>query len=239
MAILNYISVKEVIAKIYRDLNIEQEERWVDMVEWIAEALQKIGAHAQYLEKMVVLPVENYRATLPCDIHKIMQVEVAGTAAVEGTGSFDTQNEDGSRKSRGVDYSYTVNDAFINTNFETGEVGLAYIGIPTDTEGFPLIPNDEGYKEAMEKYVVMKLKYPEFLSGTFNPNIYQKLETDWHKYCAQARGNANMPSLDGMESIKNQWVRLMPEMHRHKSFFTKLNNRERIAGNRLPYTNRY
>jgi hypothetical protein len=236
MAILNYISIKEVIAKIYRDLNIEQEERWVDMVEWCGEALQKIGAHSQYIEAMEVLPVVNYRASLPCNIHKIIQVEINGKAAISGTGSFDGQNQDPTRKSNGFNNSYTINDAYINTTFETGEVGLAYIAIPIDAEGFPLIPNDEGYKEAMLKYVVMKLKYADYITGRFP--LYKELEVDWHKYCAQARGNANMPSLDTMESIKNQWVKLMPQMQRHKAFFSKLNNAERIAGNRLPHTNR-
>lgn len=237
MAILNYISIKEVIAKIYRDLNIQQEERWVDMVEWIAEALQKIGAHPQYIEKMEVLSVSNYRAVLPCDIHKIMQIEMNGTAAIAGTGTFDGQNQEPERKSGGSEYSYTVNDAFINTNFKEGTIGLAYIGIPIDTEGFPMIPNDEGYKEAMLKYIVMKLKYPEYIAGRYP--LYKELEHDWHKYCAQARGNANMPSLDEMEAIKNQWVRLLPKMQEHKKFFRKLNSRERIAGNSLPYTNKY
>ena len=233
MAILKYISVKEVISKIYRDLNIQQEERWVDMVEWCAEALQKIGAHAQYIEKMEVLPVDNYRAVLPCNIHKIIQVEMSGFGATIGTGSFDSQNTDPVRKSSGA--NYTVNDAFINVNFETGSIGLAYIGIPIDDEGFPLIPDDEGYKEAILKYVVMKLKYPDYIAGKYP--IYKEVEQDWHKYCSQARGNANMPSIDEMESIKNQWVKLMPEMHKHKEFFTTLNRKERIAGNRLPYTN--
>jgi hypothetical protein len=216
MAILNYISIKQVISKIYRDLNIEQEERWVDIVEWCAEALQKIGAHPQYIERMEKIPVENYRATLPCDIHKIIQIEANGVALIAGTGSFDNQNANPEKKSMGNDYVYTINDAFINTNFEQGDIYMAYIAIPIDEEGFPLVPDDEGYKEAMEKYVVMKLKYPEFIAGAYNPNLYMKLEKDWHK-----------------------WMRLLPEMSKHKRFFTKLNSGERIAGNRLPYTNRY
>ena len=34
-----YTSVREVIAKIYRDLHLEDESRWEDMIEWIGEAM--------------------------------------------------------------------------------------------------------------------------------------------------------------------------------------------------------
>ena len=235
MAILQYISIQEVISKIYRDLNIEQEDRWVDMVEWCAEALGKIGAHSQYIEMAESLPVENYRATLPCGLYKITQIELNGIALTASTGSFDGTNNFSGMKSRN-NFSYTVNDAFINTNFEQGEIAIAYIGVKLDADGFPMIPDDEGYKEAMLKYVVMKLKYPDYLAGKFP--LYREVEVDWHRYCAQARGNATMPTLDDMESIKNQWVQLLPQMNRHRRFFNNLNDRERIAGNNLPLINR-
>ena len=238
MAILKYISVKTVIAEIYRDLNIDQEERWVDMVEWCAEALQKIGAFPQYHEKIAAITIDNYRGSLPCDIHEIIQLDINGRSVLSGTGTFDSQNDLPAKHSK-HSVSYTINDSYINTNIENGEATIAYLAIPTDAEGFPLVPDDEGYKEAMEKYVVMRLKYPEFLAGTYNANIYMKLEKDWHKYCAQARGNANMPTIDELESIKNQWVRLMPQMQKHKDFFKTLNSGERIAGNKLPFNNRY
>ena len=48
-----------------------------------------------------------------------------------------------------------------------------------------------------------------------------------------ARGAANMPTVDGLESLekkkkKNQWVRLIPDIVRHKDFFKNLNQGESI-----------
>jgi hypothetical protein len=240
MAIERFISIREVVSKIYRDLNLQEEDRWVDIIEWCAEALLKIGAHPQYIEKADTIDVTDYRASLPCDLHKIIQIGKSNIPLIKSTGSFSnstTEDTQHLKSKQGLEYS--VNDAFINTNFKEGTIQIAYLAVPTDEDGFPLVPDDEGYKEAMEKYVIMKLKYPEFINGTYNPNLYQKIERDWHLYCAQARGNANMPTIDDMESIKNQWVRLLPQLQEHKHFFNKLNDRERIAGNKLPYTNRY
>lgn len=236
MAVIKYISTKEVIAKVYRDLNIEQEDRWIDMVEWIAEALHKIGAHPQYVEQVTKLQVKNYRAAIPCNLFRVQQIEFQRKALKELGGSFDNAQhyiEGNNRENLGTtrDYGYTINDAFFNFNFTDEEVTLSFIAIPVDIDGFPLVPDDESYKEALYKYIIMKMKFPEMLAGKIHPNLYQKLESDWHKYCAQARGKGYMPSIDELEAIKNQWMRLMPRLDRHKTFFKRLGDGERTVGN--------
>ena len=74
---MNYknISCKTVIAKVYRDLNLQEEERWQDMIEWIAEALKFIGANAQLIDKPAEICVDGFRGALPCDIYAINYVQ--------------------------------------------------------------------------------------------------------------------------------------------------------------------
>ena len=228
MAIETFISIKEVISKVYRDLNLQDESRWEDMIEWSAEALEQIGAYMQYVHKSQHLTVDNHRVALPCDFHKIVAIEHNGVHLRYLSGDFDTyyhQNDSVNLKSTSS-YGYNINSAFINTNFKEGKIALAYIGLPTDSEGFPLVPSNISYKEAIFWYITKKL-----MLGGFEHKIisYELAETRWHHYCSQARGKANMPNADGMESIKNQWNRLMPVMNNHSTFNTQLSNTERLT----------
>jgi hypothetical protein len=228
MAIETYISIKEVISKVYRDLNLQDESRWEDMIEWSAEALEQIGAYMQYVHKTQTLEVEDYRVALPCDFHKVVAIEHSGDHLRYLSGDFDTYYHTGDSKNlrSSSAYGYNINSAFINTNFKEGKIIFAYLAMPTDSEGFPLVPENVSYKEAVFWYILMKL----FLGG-FEHKIfsYEQAEVRWHHYCSQARGKANMPNADGMESLKNQWNRLKPVMTNHNTFNTGLSDSERLT----------
>lgn len=226
-----FTSVRQTIAKVYRDLNLEDEDRWMDMIEWAAEALEQIGAFPQYVQKPAILEIQNYRAAIPCDLHKVTGITFQQEALKYNAGTFDIdKNAKDNTNIRTVSHAgYTMNDGFFNFNFEKGKAEIAYLGIPVDEEGFPLIPDNISYREAVEKYIVMKMMYGKFISGNLQQGIWQEIKNDWHWFCGQARGKANMPNVDKMESIKNMWNRLKPEMNQHKRQFTNLSNVERIT----------
>jgi hypothetical protein len=226
-----YTSIKQTIAKVYRDLNLEDESRWTDMVEWGAEALEQIGAFPQYVQKNDILEVEAYRASIPCDLHKVMGLTKQREALRYNSGAFDqAQNAEDNTNIRTLSHGgYSMNDAYFNFNFEKGKVQIAYLAIPTDDEGFPMIPDNVSFREAIEKYIVMKLNYGRFITEQINLNTWNMIVNDWHHYCSQARGKANMPNMDQMESIKNMWNKLMPEMNEHKTQFSNISNTTKIT----------
>lgn len=125
---------------------------------------------------------------------------------------------------------YAVDHPYIRTSFKSGSICLAYIRQPLDERGWPMIPDNVSYTEAMKRYLVYKLKYSEFLTGKIHPNVYMKLEDDWHWYCAQARGKMNMPdTIDKMQNLLNQRKRLIPNENRYYGFFGNLNTPEKLA----------
>jgi hypothetical protein len=66
-------TVYSVISKIVRDLGLgDKEVNWQDMVEWIGEAMQHIGAYNQYEERTEELTLDDGRSKLPCDFYKIV-----------------------------------------------------------------------------------------------------------------------------------------------------------------------
>lgn len=310
------ISVRTVIAKVMADLNIQEDDlRISDILEWCGEAMEHIGAIAQYEPKVVTLPIINHQVPLPCDLHQLHQVaysfepdgpwfptrKATGSFAVWGNSDgcyhdcredccgecrhesccehcdpnmivqddvmtrlvvdmygnidntkaiemlntnqnlrtivshlinhytigdykhfkFDTANPSG-----GV--QYTVKPGFIMCNAHCGYLKLSYSAIKTDENGYPLIPDMISFSEAIYWYITMKLKYPEYLNGRMNREIYYDIKRSWNFYAKQAYAEAMMPNEDGLESLKNNWNKLVPEYNDHNTFYSHTGERQTI-----------
>jgi len=128
------------------------------------------------------------------------------------------QNSDGKATDSSV-LKYSIKPGYINTNVRDGFIKFSYDAIPADEDGYPLVPDMVSYSEAIYWYIVMKLSYPEYRSGKMRQDIYFDAKRSWNFYCKQAYGESMMPNSDEMESIKNQWNRLIPELGSHAGFY--------------------
>jgi len=126
--------------------------------------------------------------------------------------------------------TYIVDNDYIKTSFASGKICLSYMAFPTDSECYPLVPDDISFKEAMFWYIYKKLllSSPKFKDNGIN---YQFADQQWKYYCTQARNAANYPDIDKYESFMNQWVRMIPNMNRHDVGFEQLNTREDLNRN--------
>jgi hypothetical protein len=125
------------------------------------------------------------------------------------------------------DITYVLTPGYIKMNVESGYIMLAYEAIPTDNKGYPMIPDDPSFLEAIYWYIVMKLYYPQWVSGTIRDAVYYDARRSWSYFCKQAYGQALMPNTDQLEMIKNSWVRLVPEIREHESGFSALGSEQR------------
>lgn len=122
---------------------------------------------------------------------------------------------------------YYVENGRLKTSFATGKICLAYKAFPTDSEGYPLVPDDISFKEALFWYIYKKM----LLMGETPANNginYVFADQKWRFYCTQARNAAVFPDIDKMESFLNQWVRLIPNINRHDDGFADLGDRESL-----------
>jgi len=156
-------SLREIIAKVYRDLDIKDTSRWMDMVEWGAEALEKIGAVQQLQTIVQKYTVSSYRVALPCNFYKLNQIYYNGYPLNHATSTFgnillnpnlnatvDTLTLDELNgnpallTTNPVQFesrdTFTINAGYITTSFEAGDIYIGYDAIPTDDDGFPLVP---------------------------------------------------------------------------------------------------
>lgn len=127
-------------------------------------------------------------------------------------------------------YTYVVlpGSGYIKTNFRSGYLMISYQAVPVDSEGYPMIPDDESFEEALYWYINMKLTYPEWKAGRVRDAVYYDTRNSWNFYRKQAYAHAMMPNVDQLEAIKNAWVRLVPQINEHDTFFSHLGERQVI-----------
>jgi hypothetical protein len=124
------------------------------------------------------------------------------------------------------DFIYTIRGGYLKTNQETGYIMMTYQAIPTDLDGYPLIPDNESFVEAVYWYIVMKLYYPKWVQGQIRDAVYYEAKRSYNYYCKQAYGNIMMPDRGQMESIKNVWLRLYPNINEYDTNFSNIGQQE-------------
>lgn len=139
-----------------------------------------------------------------------------------------------------VVYEYKINNGYIYTNFETGFIECIYTAFVTDEHGYPMIPDDQRYIEAVRWSLIENIDYKKWRVGEITDKVYNHSlqQKDW--YVASAKSKANMPSIDQMESIKEMWLRSIPKVREHDTYFKTSNVAEkRYTQNYSPYNSRY
>lgn len=124
------------------------------------------------------------------------------------------------------DLTYFIKPGWLVTNCKHGFIKLAYKTIATDERGYPLIPDLSSYQEAVYWYVVMKLSFPKYLAGKLGgkgvnsaQNTFFYIQQQWNFYRNQAYAECMMPTAGDMEAIKNDWNKLLPQLHEEDTFF--------------------
>lgn len=220
----NYVSIDQVLDKIYRDLGINEEVNYSDAVEWIAEALNFIGAFSQYTSTVTNITIENYRAKLPCGFYRLSEAPMYNNQPMYYAGNHLFGNywcDSCNIPTCCTEYNFYIKDGYFHTSVKEGEVCLPYIGIPVDDKGFPKIPDDPYYLKACTMYVTKMLDWQKWRKGQIPDKVKDDSQMQWDFYVQAARGSANMPSIEMLESIKNRLLQLIPRTNDYSNFFTK------------------
>jgi hypothetical protein len=128
-----------------------------------------------------------------------------------------------------TDSDYNVNLNKITTSFRYGIIQLQYLAIPIDERGFPYVPDDEAFRDALFWKVAyqISMRNPKLLSNQRMQDM-EYCRQMWDKYCGQARGSANMPNLEMMIRIKNNWLRLYNKTDDDVNDFANLGKQQKL-----------
>jgi hypothetical protein len=160
------------------------------------------------------------------------------TTDADGNPVFNVNNFDVSIDKQSInllpisfkDVTYEVNSNYIYTSFKNGaKVLMSYKSFPIDKEGFPLIPDHIKFKQAVQWYIINKLDYQGWIQGKIGRDVFTYSETQRDWYIGAATTAANIPSIDGMETLKNQWLKMYQDMNSQGRMFDNLGNQQFLS----------
>jgi hypothetical protein len=212
------------------------------------DCMKLIGSKKILTEKFVRIPIVDYRGTLPLDIYKINQVRRVLITPLSVTSENTTEkdresyqplvaatdtfhkvyNKTNLNNAPNINDTYETNDYYIFTAFETGTIDIAYEGIATDTDGYPLIPDEVNVVKALELYI--KVQYFTVLSdlGKIDRYTLDKAEQEYAWYVGKAQSATAMVSEDERQAIANIMNMMFLEPKKHDEFFRTLSTQERL-----------
>lgn len=211
-------SCKLVIAKIYRDLGLNDPNYEYDLIEWIGEALDFIGAGAQFETKIDTIEVTNFKGMLPVGLVVVNQLRYKDKYIKYNPSTFKGQVDNSPNHFANTEETYTLNPNFIVTTFEEGEVSISYKAIATDEDGYPLVPDNQYYREALFWYCLKQMMMKGY-KPKINEIDYQFAMQQWKFYCTAARNKANYPDMAAYERFKDVWVGLIPNSRQFENGF--------------------
>lgn len=189
------ISSKQVIAELYQDFNISNDD-WFNKAQRYMErgmGLMHIDGYFEIARQFK--DVEDFVAPLPCD-HKYIVVvlsNVGGTITRLPITRDLALGADFTRIQTHKTYRGAFNFNQLRTNFETGRVMYLYYRNPVDAEGNLLIPDSHEVIEALNFFLVYKMS----LSGYKHPVIDMEMaERKWKELYPRARNMVNFPSIE-------------------------------------------
>lgn len=234
------VSINSIIERVFRDTGSIENVDLPDVIEWVGECIELIGAPISCIDKIEVIDITEGRGFLPCDLHQVMQVRDYDTK-IALRASSDTfhgsHNTETSDLGTATSLVYRLTESAIFPNFNTGKVEMAYKAIPTDDNGYPTIPDDIKFVKAVEYYIREKIDYKLWRTGKLPQGVYEKTVQDQLWYLGAAQNRSKMPSIDQMENIKNNLIRLIPKINHHSDYFQNFGQPEQRHNNNIG--NRY
>lgn len=229
--ITGFVSVGTVLDKLYRDLNINKEINFYNVVSWCNEVLLKVGAYSQFKENKVFIELEDGKGNLPGGFYKIIDLiyNYKPLHWASNTSAINYGAENCGIPNCCTEHSFYIENNCLITDIKgiNKKVQITYLSMFVDEEGYPMIPDDVYFQEACAKYVTYMLDYQEWRKGLIPDKVLQKSEIDYLFYINSARGSANLPNVQQLENLKNIIVRMIPQQNQFTNSFRNNSSQEK------------
>lgn len=207
-----YISIKNILDKLLRH-PLMQDITLETVVDYTVDFMRIVGMPRMFTEKVETLTIDKYRAVLPCDYYKTIQLRTSGGNTLRySTDSFHMAN--GSNNG-----TYKIQGNIIYTSVESGELEIAYLAISTDKDGYPLLPDNSSFTRALELFIKKQWFTILFDLGKIQPAILDNVQREYAWAVGDCQTEFNRMSVDQAESFYNSWRTLILKENQHASGF--------------------
>jgi hypothetical protein len=124
-------------------------------------------------------------------------------------------------KCRG-ELTYEVNNNQIVTNFREGRLVMAYRAIPTDDQGYPMIPDDHHVLQFVIASIATKIAFKLYWTDKVNENKFALVANTRDVAFKKAIGKTQLDNKDYFESYKNARIRSFKSPMDQHTFFAHL-----------------
>jgi len=177
--------------------------------------------------------IEDYRVELPCDIVYINQVLINDIPVRQATDTFHNHYECMCVDNRPYtftsrDLTITMENGYLFSSLKCGKVQISYKGILTDDQGYPMIPDNRAFINALEKYAENKHIRMLWQNGRVKDNIYMEAQQEYVWAVGQCETAMRMLDLPKVEALFNSWRTLLTHSNHFSTRFAHLGAKELI-----------
>lgn len=200
--------------ELLQDLTLEQVVGYVLKFNGIFNIPQ------MYTEKSTFIEIKDYRGKLPCDLVSIKQVRDTkdNLALKELDNTFFNPNT--------KDKAFKTQNMVIFTTFKDGKVEVVYKAIPVDGEGYPMIIDNEKYKNALELYIKKDRFTKYFDVGKLHQSVLQNTQQEYSWAAGQLESELKIPSMSQWENISQAHNKLIQKTGEFRKGFETLSTPE-------------
>lgn len=228
------VSVGNILWKVLKQ-PIVQDLKYEDAAEYAIEYLRLIGAALSFEDKVTRIKLNNYKAALPPNLINLKGIEYSdceceGGIAMRYASNIyhtDIQNDRDCSDSY-KEYTYITQSNVITTSMKDGWVNVSYSALATDEFGYPLIPDNESFKVALEYYIIHRTLEGLWSMGKITDKVFQYYEQKRHFYSAQATNSMTIKNMDQMETMFNAINRMIVDVNPHETFYKNFGVKEII-----------
>ena len=225
-----YISLKVVMDNIMdhpmlKDISFER------VINYTQSFMRIVGCPRMFEEKTALVEIKNYRGQLPCNFNDIIQVRTHSSCDRKNYGVFRHTTDSfhmSDNKQDSFDLTYKIQGNIIFTSIKEGVIEIAYNAFAVDSDGYPLIPDNSSFINALELYIKKKQFNVLFDTGKISQAVYNQVCQDYAWAVGQAQSDLIRPTIDQMQSITNSLNTLIWRVTEHKSGFVNNGSAEMI-----------
>lgn len=222
---IQFISLREILSRVTRH-GMLQDVDLEAVIQYTLEFFGLVGLPEIYEDKLVKVRIHNFKADLPCDIVRINQVrdERTGLALRSMTDSFNTQ----SRFIPGG-ASFKTQNRVIMTSFPEGSLLVSYKATHTDSDGLPMLPDDQVFLLALEAYIKMRVFQVKFDQDKIKRDVLDRAEQQYFSLAKKVTNRFKVPSQSEMQTITGMMHRMIPSLNEFENGFKGLGDTENFV----------
>lgn len=220
----DYITVNTIAESVMRRTDDHHDIDIYDVAEWCAEAMDKIGLREAFDIIISDVEIEDGRGELPFGVGTILGVrdKETGFKVFSSTDEFAADPKVIYTMPITNIYTYNKVGRVIKTNFESGTLQFVYTTYPIDENGFPMVPAETNYKEAVTSYVIYMMDYRLWRKNKLPEKVKVDSEQEWYLNFKKAR-SANIISTESMENLITSMLKIASDRGPNFTSFKMLN----------------